>query len=582
MSALPVGSPPLGSQTIIHPDPNACSACKPSYEHERKWISNPKDGPGRPRTLVLCFDGTGDSFDQDNSNVIQFLAMLKKDDPTKQLVYYQAGIGTYTGNGVVGTPIIQSMSKLLDSMIAWNLPEHIKDGYAFLMQSYRVGDHICIFGFSRGAFTARALAGMLQKVGLLPPCNAEQLPFAYSMYARDDRAGLELSMLFKRTFSIDVKIQFLGVWDTVQSVGLIPKHLPFSGANNAVVNFRHALALDERRVKFMPFFCTTPGKVKDGLETLDSTISNQTEDLRQRKTATGRGRSESSLDFETGVNALTGPDTDVEEVFFAGAHCDVGGGSVANDVHHSLARIPLRWMIRECFKLKSGIIFDGCMLKHEVGFDVDSPDSLVKAPSPLAPESHHLDWPGDTGLKGFTLSRVPLAILSGIATPFAWVGKKLSKLRYHKPPETRYKFTTAVSKFQYEGSEAREELKDALSPIFDQLDMHWYWKVMEWLPWIAKKQSAELADSDDPSWAYKFLWNRGRGRRTYNLVIRRGMKVHRSVKLRMLAQGRKGEGKPYVPRVRFFIDGQIRRLTREEWLADQPKHFEWVDWNDET
>jgi hypothetical protein len=102
---------------------------------------------------------------------------------------------------------------------------------------------------------------------------------------------------------------------------LIPKHLPFSGANNAVVNFRHALALDERRVKFMPFFCTTPGKVKDGLETLDSTISNQTEDLRQRKTTTGRGRSESSLDFETGVNALTGPDTDVEEVFFAGAHC---------------------------------------------------------------------------------------------------------------------------------------------------------------------------------------------------------------------------------------------------------------------
>jgi hypothetical protein len=122
------------------------------------------------------------------------------------------------------------------------------------------------------------------------------------------------------------------------------------------------------------------------------------------------------------------------------------------------------------------------MLKHEVGFDVDAPDGLVKTPSPLAPESHHLDWPGDTALKGFTLSRVPLAILSGLATPLVWVGKKLSKLRYNKPPETQYKFTTAVSKFQFEGSEAREELRDALSPIFDQLDMHWYWKVMEWLP----------------------------------------------------------------------------------------------------
>jgi uncharacterized protein (DUF2235 family) len=78
-----------------------------------------------------------------NSNVVQFLAMLKKDDPTEQLVYYQvislrlrtiipsycfrqAGIGTYTGNNVLGTPIIQGTSQLLDQMVAWNLPAHIK------------------------------------------------------------------------------------------------------------------------------------------------------------------------------------------------------------------------------------------------------------------------------------------------------------------------------------------------------------------------------------------------------------------------------------------------------------------------
>jgi len=57
---------------------------------------------------------------------------------------------------------------------------------------------------------------MLQKVGLLPPCNLEQLPFAYSMYARDDDEGLKLSLQFKRTFSIDVRIQFLGVWYVIQ------------------------------------------------------------------------------------------------------------------------------------------------------------------------------------------------------------------------------------------------------------------------------------------------------------------------------------------------------------------------------
>ena len=68
MSAPPVGSAPLNiSGGIVHPNPNTCSACKPAYEHERRWISNPKDGPERKRTLVLCFDGTGDSFDQDVS-----------------------------------------------------------------------------------------------------------------------------------------------------------------------------------------------------------------------------------------------------------------------------------------------------------------------------------------------------------------------------------------------------------------------------------------------------------------------------------------------------------------------------------
>jgi len=79
-------------------------------------------------------------------------------------------------------------------------------------ESDNFGDKICIFGFSRGAFTARALAGMLQKIGLLPSSNLEQLPFAYAMYERDDEDGLKLSIQFKRTFSIDVRIEFLGVW----------------------------------------------------------------------------------------------------------------------------------------------------------------------------------------------------------------------------------------------------------------------------------------------------------------------------------------------------------------------------------
>ncbi|KAK1231613.1 hypothetical protein PQX77_005258 [Marasmius sp. AFHP31] len=113
----------------------------------------------RHRTLVLCFDGTGDQFDDDNSNVVNFFSMLQKDDPKLQLVYYQAGIGTYT-IPQIAKPMAAKFSKMLDMMIGIHLDAHVMSGYEFLMQNYEAGDKICIFGFSRGAYTARALAGM--------------------------------------------------------------------------------------------------------------------------------------------------------------------------------------------------------------------------------------------------------------------------------------------------------------------------------------------------------------------------------------------------------------------------------------
>ena len=204
--------------------------------------------------------------------------MLMKDDPTKQLVYYQvislsspvqsvlicflqAGIGTYTSN-VNMTGVMKAMTELRDKMFACTLSDHIKgpffsyptispcltnipEGYKFLMQTCQLtalgslppsyciqldqsGDKICIFGFSRGAYTARALAGMLDKVGLLPQCNIEQLPFAYAIYEKNEnppKTGEEspkTSVQFKRTFSIDVRIEFLGVWYVTQAIGQLP------------------------------------------------------------------------------------------------------------------------------------------------------------------------------------------------------------------------------------------------------------------------------------------------------------------------------------------------------------------------
>ena len=82
------------------------------------------------------------------------------------------------------------------------------------------GDKICLFGFSRGAYTARALAGMLHKVGLLPPDNFQQIPFAYKMYCRTDAEGWTQSTGFKKAFCIDVDIEFIGVWLVASSTEL--------------------------------------------------------------------------------------------------------------------------------------------------------------------------------------------------------------------------------------------------------------------------------------------------------------------------------------------------------------------------
>lgn len=109
---------------------------------------------------------------------------------------------------------------------------------------------------------------MIHKVGLLPICNHQQVPFAYKMYTRTDRLGWKQSNGFKNSFSINVQVHFLGVWyvissnlglpqydgiyrrDTVNSVGLIPRRLPFTMSNTNVRIFRHAISLDERRAKF--------------------------------------------------------------------------------------------------------------------------------------------------------------------------------------------------------------------------------------------------------------------------------------------------------------------------------------------
>ncbi|GAB1526253.1 hypothetical protein RhiTH_009420 [Rhizoctonia solani] len=121
-----------------------------------------------------------------NTNVVKLVEILKKNDPSEQMVYYQPGIGTNShSKSGAGLSFIQA--KWFDEATACFLPDHVMDGYRYLMQTYQAGDEISIFGFSRGAYTARALAGMLHSVGLLPTNNMEQVKFAYDVYAASEK-----------------------------------------------------------------------------------------------------------------------------------------------------------------------------------------------------------------------------------------------------------------------------------------------------------------------------------------------------------------------------------------------------------
>jgi len=170
---------------------------------------------------------------------------------------------------------------------------------------------------------------MLHKVGLLGKDNIQQIPFAYKLFKASNNHALAKG--FKATFSREVPIEFIGVWDTVASVGVIMgKTLPFVGVNSTIKTFRQAIALDEHRAKYRPNFFHRPVK-KPAKKPAEDTAGGGTDEM-----------------F----------DTDEKEVWFVGCHTDVGGGSTPNTDAHTLANIPLRWMMQEIVRANCGVQFD--------------------------------------------------------------------------------------------------------------------------------------------------------------------------------------------------------------------------------
>ncbi|KAJ7633989.1 hypothetical protein B0H17DRAFT_961596 [Mycena rosella] len=255
------------------------------------------------RNLVVSIDGTSNQFGFDNTNVIELHSRIIKDEPHRpQLTFYVSGIGTYVPPSLRSLAYWrQLIANKLDLAIAWNFARQVQDAYRWLVDHYEPGDRIFLFGFSRGAYQVRALAGMIEDMGLVYPGNIRLIPFAYELYTKRFRGKEDLCKHFKKTFSRQ-DVHFIGVWDTVSSVGIIRgQPLPLTGTADHICHFRHALALDERRVKFMPEYITPDSG-------------------------------------DPGQQRRSGNETDIKEVWFAGTH---------SDMLLNRRGVPLLWMENE-------------------------------------------------------------------------------------------------------------------------------------------------------------------------------------------------------------------------------------------
>jgi uncharacterized protein (DUF2235 family) len=228
----------------------------------------------RPRQLIVLCDGTNNSVDAGGlgTNVLQLARCFNLQD-TQQKVFYDPGVGSAANapGATWADKFKQRVERIKGLAFGDGVFDNIAQAYAFLMREYQMGDEIYIFGFSRGAFTARGVAGMVNQFGLPPPHLDNQLPLLLNIYfagvgeQRNETAARirQISVPAERS---KVMVHFVGVWDTVATIGIPPLDKQFSAVPCIVdwdktkqcwqpkhfSHVRQVLALDEHRAMFKP------------------------------------------------------------------------------------------------------------------------------------------------------------------------------------------------------------------------------------------------------------------------------------------------------------------------------------------
>ena len=309
-----------------------------------------------PRDIVICCDGTGNQYGDSNSNVVKLYWTLQL-TPGSQVAYYHPGVGTMGARNAL-TAIGKWWTRVRGLAFGYGVSDNIADAYSFLMNEFQPGDRIFVFGFSRGAYTARALCGMLHMFGLLRRGNEGIIPYAMRLFKSSSADKFHVADGFKETFSLPCAPHFLGLWDTVSSVGWIldpigmrPGYLPYSAKFPDIPVVRHAVSIDERRAFFRQNLVREP--------------------------------------------ALVGQDT--KQVWFAGVHSDVGGSYPESE--SGLSKIALRWML--CEAQSAGLQIDVQKMVEVLGGD---PGYVTpNASGQLHKSLHGFWWLGEIWPKRFRL-----------------------------------------------------------------------------------------------------------------------------------------------------------------------------------
>ncbi|MEE9452208.1 MAG: DUF2235 domain-containing protein [Gammaproteobacteria bacterium] len=198
------------------------------------------------KNIIICFEGTGNRFNGHATNVVHTVARVVKEG---QAVCYDPGVGTFSLFNKARLSKKNSISAWLGRIFGYGLEHNIFEAYKFLMRKYSPEDKLFIMGFSRGAYTARALAGVLHKCGLLEDLCYNLIPTIADVYFQPNND--DLAQRFKQTFSKPCKAHFIGVWDTVKSLGyFFGRHFPNTRLNVDTSYGYHAISIDENREKF--------------------------------------------------------------------------------------------------------------------------------------------------------------------------------------------------------------------------------------------------------------------------------------------------------------------------------------------